>query len=280
MEYIELKSGIEPFEEGSEILTALLADIGFESFRNQKHNVFAYIPKEKFQAKSVQNIIDQLNQHFKVAYSFEIIADKNWNEEWEKNYPAVTIGDDVYIRAPFHPKKEQYPYEIVIEPKMSFGTAHHPTTAQIIGMMGNENFHDKVVMDMGCGTGVFAIYAEKLGAQHIDAVDNDEWAYENSLENVKRNNCKAINVYLNDADFLSPEHQNQYDIFIANINRNILLRDLAIYEKAIKPGGLLFMSGFYLQDLEILDQEAQKYGLILTDHKVDQEWTAAKWIKA
>lgn len=277
MEYIELTAYIENQEEKREILTAILGDSGFESFIEDEKSLKAYIPANQFNEDEINDLFTNLYFHSKIEFSFQTIADQNWNAVWESNYAPVIIDDQVSIRAPFHQRPDNIDYHIIIEPKMSFGTAHHPTTAQIISLMLDINFKDKTVMDMGCGTSVLAILASMLGASEVDAVDNDEWAYNNSIENIDRNKLKNIHVFMDDAGFVTEDKADKYDIFIANINRNILLNDLEHYAFATKSSGFLLMSGFYDQDLEMLNQKANDFDFKFLNKKVSDYWCAAVW---
>jgi len=279
MDYIELRIRIDPDQEKREVLSALLAEAGYESFVDEIDFLLAYIPEPDFNLVTLKELQERLPNIYRFHFSFDKIPTRNWNAVWEKNYSPVLIENSVSIRAPFHPSIKNADYEIIIEPKMSFGTAHHPTTAQIIKLMISQDFKNKMVLDMGCGTSVLAILASKLGAKEIDAVDNDEWAYNNSVENVERNHVSNINLFLDDAAFLKPSKDNFYDIIIANINRNILLNDLPNYAKALKKGGYIIMSGFYQKDLDLLDKKAKSHGLIFDINISEHDWVAAKWTK-
>jgi ribosomal protein L11 methyltransferase len=279
MEYVELRARIVPENDNAEIITALLAEIGFESFVEENDFLLAYIPAKDFDVDAVDRINEGLPEVFRFSYSFSKIADQNWNAKWESDYKPVMIDNKVSIRAPFHPKPQNVDYDIIIEPKMSFGTAHHPTTAQIIKLMTAMDFTGRKVLDIGCGTAVLAILASMKGAKHIDAVDNDEWAYNNSVENIERNKIGNIAIFLDDAGFLDNPENGNYDIILANINRNILLNDIPAYAKALKTGGTIIMSGFYVSDLEILDKKASDNDLVYKSHISDNEWVAAVWNK-
>jgi len=279
MDYMELRVRISPEQEKREIITALLAEVGYESFMEDDDFLLAYIPEAEFNLNAIDEIVKKLPDYLNFKFSFDKIPTKNWNELWEKNYSPVLIDNRISIRAPFHTKQENADYEIIIEPKMSFGTAHHPTTAQILKLMLTQNFKDKLVLDMGCGTSILAILASMLGAKQIDAVDNDEWAYHNSVENGERNKITNIHFFLNDASFLDTSKVNYYDLVIANINRNILLNDLPKYAQSLKNGGVIFMSGFYEEDLKILNTKAEGLGLIIDFHIAENDWAAAKWTK-
>lgn len=277
MEYTELKLIVNEDTQQREALMAYLADLDYESFSEENDVLLAYIPTSSFDEKKITELRKQLESFIPFQYSHRRIAEQNWNAVWEENYQSVTI-DRVHIRAPFHEKNPLAKYDVLIEPKMSFGTAHHPTTALMIKYLMELDLNQKVVLDMGCGTAVLAILASMLQAKHIDAVDNDEWAYQNAIENVKRNNLNNIAVFMDDARFLMDKSEC-YDIIIANINRNILLQDIATYAAALRPGSCLLLSGFYTQDLPLLVLEAEKHGLSLQNQKVEQNWCAALLIK-
>jgi ribosomal protein L11 methyltransferase len=219
----------------------------------------------------VENLLMELNQILHFAWTDEVIGEKNWNEEWEKNYEPVLIAGRCHIRAPFHEKMEGIDYEIEIEPKMSFGTAHHETTQMMIELMLEKNFENLKVLDMGCGTGVLAILASKMGATEVLAIDNDEWAYKNAVENVQKNNLSNITILQGDDQLLVKE---QFDIIIANINRNILLQQFDAYINCLQPGGFIFLSGFYEADVTPLLQRAQSGNLNLIEKIRKNSWVA------
>lgn len=274
MRYIEIHCKIDNPQEGNEIMIALLADLGCDSFVENEEGVLAYIPQKDFR----KEIFDDLLVNNAVPYSFtlnyQLMEDKDWNAEWEANYSSVIIDNCCLIRAPFHESVPNMLYEIIIEPKMAFGTAHHSTTSQIISYLLEENCNAKKILDMGTGTGVLAILAALKGAKHITAIDNDEWAYNNCIENVEKNNIHIIETILGDAKSIKDV---DYDIVIANINRNILLQDMATYAKVMTDNGVLFLSGFYKEpDLDILLQEAKKYQLEMTSYKEKNGWVATR----
>lgn len=274
MRYIEIHCKIDNPQEGNEIMIALLADLGCDSFVENEEGVLAYIPQKDFR----KEIFDDLLVNNAVPYSFtlnyQLMEDKDWNAEWEANYSSVIIDNCCLIRAPFHESVPNMLYEIIIEPKMAFGTAHHSTTSQIISYLLEENCNAKKILDMGTGTGVLAILAALKGAKHITAIDNDEWAYNNCIENVEKNNIHIIETILGDAKSIKDV---DYDIVIANINRNILLQDMATYAKVMTNNGVLFLSGFYKDpDLDILLQEAKKYQLVMTSYKEKNGWVATR----
>src|SRR5690606_35835021 len=196
-----------------------------------------------------------------------------WNQEWEKNFEPIEVDGKCTVRAPFHPQKN-FEDEIVIEPKMSFGTGHHETTFMMLQFILENDFEDKSVLDMGCGTAVLAILAEMRGASVLDAIDIDEWCFENSKENILKNNCENISVHLGDASLL---REKSYDVIIANINRNILLNDMEIYSNSLNGGGDLYVSGFYSEDLPIIKTCCNNLGFEFVENKEKNKWVAAKF---
>lgn len=273
MEYIEVNYTVEPKEAANDILIAELAEIGFESFEETETGLKAFIQKNEFKKEAIDELYVMNIEGFNISYEIANIADQNWNAVWEENYPPVVIADRVAIRAPFHDSFDTE-YEIEIEPKMSFGTAHHATTAQMIKLVLNNEMQDKAILDMGSGTAVLAILASMRGAKTVDAIDIDEWAYKNALENVERNNMSNIRVELGDATLLKGR---KYDLVIANINRNILLNDIQHYAACMSTGNLLFLSGYYESDIEMLSAEAIKYNLHYQSHTVENTWVAGVW---
>ena len=271
--YISYTFRITPRDPATEILIAELGYAGFESFVENESGVIAYIQKEDFRDDILDYIYILSSDEFKIDYQKEEIAQVNWNKEWEKNFNPIQIDDLVSIRAPFH-EKPNLEYDIVIEPKMSFGTGHHQTTHMMVKHLLNLDLKDKKVLDMGCGTGVLAILAEMRGANPIDAIDIDNWCYLNSIENVDRNNCTKISVYEGEASLLI---NKKYDVIIANINRNILLNDIKTYAACLTENGILLLSGFYQEDIPIIDAEVSKYDLKLQTIEERDNWVALKY---
>jgi len=275
MVYFELLCTTTYDEEQSEILVARLAEIGFESFDLQNCALKAYIPAYLY-GKHLLPLLD--NDILKgMPYTITEIADTNWNEVWESNYEPVVIEEQCYIRAPFHPHRPDVAYELLIEPKMSFGTAHHATTYMMISYCLSEEFTGKSLLDMGCGTAVLAILARIRGANPVLAVDNDKWAYENSCENIIRNNTNDIVVIHGDAEVLEGR---KIDFILANISRNILLNDMPAYTASLLPAGVLILSGFYVDDLEMVTHKANELGLVADGYKEKNSWTAARFTRA
>ena len=265
---------VTPLQPGTEILIAELGYAGFESFVETEEGVSAYIQKDEWNAHILDDIQILQSDEFTIEYISEEIEQVNWNAEWEKNFDPIEVAGLCTIRAPFHPKTEAK-YEIIIEPKMSFGTGHHETTHMMLQYILENDFSNKTVLDMGCGTSVLAILAEKRGATNLDAIDIDSWCVENSEENIERNNCKRINVQLGDASIIPKE---KYDVVIANINRNILLADMIHYKESLLSGGELYLSGFYSEDLRLIKDACNKLGFSFVDNKERNNWIAGKFV--
>ncbi len=272
--YLGFHFSVEPKEIGSEILVAELGELPFESFIESDSGIVAYIQKQFW----TENILDDLHilssPEFQISYTIEEIDQVNWNEEWEKNFEAIDVDGICHVRAPFHPKTDAK-YDIVIEPKMSFGTGHHETTHMMIQHLLETDVKGKKTLDMGCGTAILAILAEMKGAQPIDAIDIDNWCYLNSIENATRNNCTQITVYEGDADLLKDK---KYDLIIANINRNILLNDMQTYVDCLNKEGILLLSGFYNEDIPFIDASCTEKGLTYVKKFERNNWVSLKYI--
>jgi ribosomal protein L11 methyltransferase len=271
--YIEYNFTFSPKEPISEILIAELGNVGFESFVETENGVTAYIQKTDWSAEILADVFVLNSDEFSIEYNQNEVPQTNWNAAWEKNFEPIQVDDLVSIRAPFH-ENPNLKYDIVIEPKMSFGTGHHETTHMMVQHLLQLDLENKKVLDMGCGTGILAIFAEMKGAKPLDAIDIDNWCYENSIENVTRNNCENISVYEGDATLLVDK---KYDVIIANINRNILLMDMKVYTNCLEAGGILLLSGFYEQDIPVIDAEVIKYGLKLEKFIQRNNWVALKY---
>jgi ribosomal protein L11 methyltransferase len=278
MDYIQLtcKIATETIELVREILSQELADLGFESFEDTRDGLLAYIPQTGFSDLLFKSLPDNILNLGKVQYSYSTIKGRNWNEEWEKNFQPVTIADKCYIRAPFHEKVGDIPYEIVIEPKMAFGTGHHETTSLMIEQMLSIDFAEKQVLDMGCGTGILAIMASMLKARHILAIDIDEWAFQNTLENCGINQIDNVSVNQGNIDLINGM---KFDIILANINRNILLAQIPHYSAALFSDGLLLMSGIYRTDFEVIRRNTEEVGFTNISLVEKNNWIAALFRK-
>ncbi|MBU2951406.1 50S ribosomal protein L11 methyltransferase [Tamlana agarivorans] len=272
--YIGYEFKVTPLQPAVEILIAELGYAGFESFVETEQGVTAYIQKDEWHADILDDIQILGSDEFEINYEFSEIEQTNWNAEWEKNFNPIVVDDVCAVRAPFHDKFDTE-YDIIIEPKMSFGTGHHETTHMMIQHILKNDFKGKSVLDMGCGTGVLAILAEMKGAQPLDAVDYDNWCYLNSLENVERNNCEHITVIEGDASVLAGK---KYDVIIANINRNILLQDLKTYASCLNEEGTIFLSGFYNDDIPIIQEACEKQALKFEEKLERNNWVALKFI--
>ena len=273
--YISYTFKVSPKEPATEILIAELGEVGFESFVENEEGVEAFIQKTDWNAQVLEDIYVLNSKEFEISYEMQEIEQTNWNIEWEKNFKPIQVDGLVSIRAPFH-ENPNLKYDIVIEPKMSFGTGHHETTHMMVQHLLDLDVAGKKVLDMGCGTGILAIFAEMKGAKPIDAIDIDNWCYQNSLENVERNNCKHIAVYEGDASLLKDK---KYDVIIANINRNILLNDMQVYASCLDENGVILLSGFYKEDIPVIDEEVSKYGLKMDKQIERNNWVALKYIK-
>lgn len=278
MAYIEIKMSFQQAEPWKDIFTAMLGDAGCDSFMDgdTENVLLAYVKEEMYDKEAFDEVL--VNHGLDVQFTYEIskVVEQDWNAVWEASYEPVLLCDRCYIRAPFHAPRTDVEYEIIIEPKMSFGTAHHETTSLMIEYILEEDFRGKSLLDMGSGTGVLAILAHKRGAAPVTAIDNDKWAYENNIENNARNQAEAITVKWGDASAIEGEH---FDIIIANINRNILLNDMPAYVKSLNKGGKIFFSGFYQgQDLEIIKERATSLGLTFASYKEKNNWVAAQFI--
>ena len=272
--YIAYYFKTDPIQPASEILIAELGYAGFESFVETNSGVTAYIQKEEWNKDLLKDIQILSSEEFTISYSLEEIEQTNWNAEWEKNFDPIVVDELCAVRAPFH-QKFNTKYDIIIEPKMSFGTGHHETTHMMIQHILKNNFEGKSVLDMGCGTGVLAILAEMKGAIALDAIDIDNWCYLNSLENVERNKCEHISVTEGDSSLLI---NKKYDVIIANINRNILLKDIKTYANCLNENSQLYLSGFYVEDIPIIEEECNRNMLKLVEKLERNNWVSLKFI--
>ena len=252
-----------------EILQALLSQLDFESFVDKEYGFDAYVLTQTF--RDVEANLKALQEQFEFTYKQKQVEDKNWNEEWEKNFDPVLVENKCIIRADFHKPVENVRYEVIITPKMSFGTGHHATTYQMVDQLFDIELKNKKVLDMGCGTGVLAILAKKMGSGYTVGIDIDEWSVENSKENIQRNNTSSIEIRQGDAQILS--NYEKFDVILANINRNILLNDMQKYASVLTKGGDILFSGFYTEDVSLMEEEAKKHNFILIDQNEKDNWS-------
>ena len=266
---------VDPLYPGCEILIAQLSQLGFDSFQENKDGISAYIDSSVLSTVKVQDIQILNSTEFNISFESNNVKKQNWNIKWESNFEPIYIDKICCVRAPFH-KKSNFKYDLVIEPKMSFGTGHHETTSMMISFILANSFYNSSVCDIGSGTAVLAILAEKRGANRIDAIDIDNWCYLNSIENIKRNNSENINVYEGEVEKLI---HFKYDNIFANINLNVLLADMPIYCKMLNKDGVLYLSGFYKKDINSIEKVAEISNLSLVDFKVKNQWVALKFTK-
>lgn len=258
-----------------DMLTTMLAEIGFDSFMDDDYVLKAYRSAENRDDTAIEALLTDPAFFGVHLLKVEEMPDKDWNELWEASYQPVVVNERCRVRAPFHEPDSHYEFDLVIEPKMSFGTANHETTAQIIQLILETDFQKKTVLDMGSGTAVLAILAKKLGSAHTVAIDNDEWAYRNAFTNCELNGISDIEIVLGDALSIN----GKFDVVLANINRNILLRDMHYYADAMNPSAHIFFSGFYTEDLESIKAEASRCGLHYLRHLSRNNWVAAEFCK-
>ncbi|MBC6111996.1 50S ribosomal protein L11 methyltransferase [Pedobacter fastidiosus] len=278
MQYIKAIFKFKSIEDyQQDLLIADLADLGFDTFEDSENGFTAFVIKENFNEQALINLLNEHSEEFKTEYSLEDVADENWNSEWEKNFSPLIIDDVCYVRATFHEPQPSYPYEIVIDPKMAFGTGHHQTTTMVMQYILAADLKDKNILDMGCGTGILAILAGKLGAKNLVAIDYDDICYLSTLENAALNNVENLTALCGSKEVIPNE---EYDVIFANINRNILLDQIGRYAEVLKSEGKIFFSGFYLEpDLSMITAECAKYELRYIDHKQNGDWVAAQFEK-
>lgn len=276
MEYIKVSFRFEQIEEyQQDLMVGALAEIGFDSFVDETNGFDAFIIADTFDEDQLKTVVAE--QEMACNYEVSKVAPQNWNEEWEKNFSPLIISDECYVRATFHDEQPQYKYEIVIDPKMSFGTGHHQTTTMMMRHVLAQDFEGKNVLDMGAGTAILGILASKKGAANVVAIDYDEICYLSAIENAKLNDVENL-VSLHGSKEVIP--QQVFDVILANINRNILLDQIASYAEVLNAGGTIYYSGFYeTPDLDLIKAENEKYGLVYQDHLKIDDWVAAKFIK-
>ena len=265
-------------EKEKELILALLSQYGFDGFREEAERILAYIPAESYYEEDFKAFMDRQGLYEKIkSIQARSLPDQDWNEIWESEYQPVWVGSNCFVRAPFHPLQAGVEYDIIISPKMSFGTAHHETTRGMLQMMFTLDLQGKAVLDLGCGTGILAILAEKMGAKTIVAIDNDPWAYRNALENIVLNNCLSIKVLQAELSFIS---HRIFDVLLANINLNSLLGLMDQFPGRLRSNGILMLSGFFSADLQQINHAAGRNGLEFVVKQVMNNWAVAVYRKA
>lgn len=264
--------------EFADILTAELAEMGFDTFEETDQGLDAYILTERYAASTIKEMVERYQQLATIAYKVETIEKENWNEEWEKNYDPIAVDSRCRVRATFHEPDDSYDHEIVITPKMSFGTGHHATTQGMLELQLDGNFEGKSVLDVGSGTGILAIMASKLGAAYVEATDIDQWCVENGLENFELNGLKGVDYHKGAISTLEL-NKPKYDVVIANINKNVLLEEMSYYAELLQKGRQLYLSGFYEEDIPDIKNSTDSYNLLLEKSVIKDNWTALMFSK-
>lgn len=279
MKYFEVTFTAQPCNEIiTDVLSALTAEIGFESFVECEGGLQAYIQQALFDEEALKAVLaDFPIPDTEISYIINEPEDKNWNEEWEKNFfQPIVIENRCVIHSTFHKDYPEAEYDIVINPQMAFGTGHHETTSSILGELLDADLKGKSVLDMGCGTSILAILASMRGANPVTAIDIDDWCVNNSRDNIKLNHIENITVELGDASLLA--NRPPFDVIIANINRNILLNDMAAYAGCMHSGSEIYMSGFYVQDIQAIREKGESLGMEFIHHREKNNWAAVKLI--
>ncbi len=276
MNHTELQLRLSP--DYTDILTAELAELGFESFVETDEGLSAYIIESGFDEQAVQELIAKYAGQTAIAYEVHSLEKRNWNAEWERDYEPIEVANQVRVRASFHQSDARFHYDIIVNPKMSFGTGHHETTAMMLEQQLGLDFSGKTVLDVGSGTGILAILAAKMGAKNVLAFDIEEWAVENARENAELNNCPQITVFQGTIADIKPDHQ--YNIILANINRNVLLAEIPTYTDLLMEGGYLVVSGFYEHDAADIERKATEVNLVPVNGMAIREWTSLVFQKS
>lgn len=276
MNYIEVIVTVEPKEQGSEVLIAELSELGFESFVDADNGFSAFIQENKYCESELKTLFLNYSAIFKINFNSKTILQQNWNEQWESSFQPIEVDGKCYIRAPFHESKKSFIYDVIIEPKMSFGTGHHYTTQLMIQKLMKLNIRNKPLLDMGCGTGVLAILASLMGANPITAIDTDDWSYENCIENLQKNNIFNVIVHKGNAEILAGK---LFHTILANINKNVLMLDMPVYIQSLEKDGNLILSGFFETDVDQLNVKATELGMKLSEKVVNNQWTMLHYIK-
>ena len=279
-DYTKVKFTVTPNEEvATDVLAALLAEVGFESFVPEEGGMSAYVPQALHNEESIAAVVAEFPiEGFTITYESEFIEGEDWNAQWEKNYfQPIVLGEDCVIHSTFHTDVPKARYDILIDPKMAFGTGYHQTTCHMLRAILASDMEGKSVLDMGCGTALLAILARKHGATDVVAIDIDEFAYENAKENIVLNGTPDIEVRLGGAEAI--KESDSFDFVIANINRNILLMDMVNYVRCMHSGSQIFISGFYIDDMEVLKEEAARHGLRYLDYAENDRWAMMRFVK-
>lgn len=279
-DYTKVKFTVTPNEEvATDVLAALLAEVGFESFVPEEEGMSAYVPQALHNEESIAAVVAEFPiEGFTITYESEFIEGEDWNAQWEKNYfQPIVLGEDCVIHSTFHTDVPKARYDILIDPKMAFGTGYHQTTCHMLRAILASDMTGKSVLDMGCGTALLAILARKHGATDVVAIDIDEFAYENAKENIVLNGTPDIEVRLGGAEAI--KESDCFDFVIANINRNILLMDMVNYVRCMHSGSQIFISGFYTEDMEVLKEEASRHGLRYLDYAENDRWAMMRFVK-
>lgn len=271
MNYLELNITTDP--DFAEILMAELGELDFESFIETDEGLQAYVQEDLFDESATKRLLEDYAERTPISYTIKQVEKQNWNEEWERNFQPIEIGNKIYVRADFHESKaDEYEHEIIITPKMSFGTGHHETTSMVMEHQLNIDHKGKNALDIGTGTGILAILASKLGINSVFAFDIDEWSVENTIENISKNGITNIEIQQGTIETI-PQGK-KYEILLANINRNILLREIPIYREFMSPNGILIVSGFYQNDIAEIEAVAESVGLKKTNESVKNQWAS------
>lgn len=279
-DYTKVKFTVTPNEEvATDVLAALLAEVGFESFVPEEEGMSAYVPQALHSEENIAAVVAEFPiEGFTITYESEFIEGEDWNAQWEKNYfQPIVLGEDCVIHSTFHTDVPKARYDILIDPKMAFGTGYHQTTCHMLRAILASDMEGKSVLDMGCGTALLAILARKHGATDVVAIDIDEFAYENAKENIVLNGTPDIEVRLGGAEAIN--ESDSFDFVIANINRNILLMDMVNYVRCMHSGSQIFISGFYTEDMEVLKEEAARHGLRYIDYAENDRWAMMRFVK-
>lgn len=278
MKYAEVVFTCKGGEEWQkDLLIQDLAAMGFDTFEDTDEGFAGYIAAAKFDRNVLEVLLIGQPEGFVVDYTYQEIQPQNWNKVWESNFDPIVIDEVCYIRATFHEPKPSYDYEIIIDPKMAFGTGHHQTTSMMVRYILENEMKGANVLDMGCGTGILAILAAKKGAKQVLAIDYDPVCIESTEENLVLNKVTDIQTAIGSVEQLG---EQKFDVIFANINRNILLDHLSAYAAAMEPGGKLYLSGFFVEkDLEIMNAEAKRIGFAYQEHQEDGKWAASKYVR-